>query len=74
MINDKIMAGSSLENVVTRLKGCLALLWVLHASSGASSIPEDAINGVCDLLETICRDFQTVVDTAEDYIEKGAGA
>lgn len=69
---DKIMAGGNLENIMTRLNGCRALLYLLYESAGVSAVPEDAISGVCDLLEMICRDFQADIDGAEDYTGKGA--
>lgn len=67
---DKIMAGGNLENIMERLIGCRALLsslYLLYGSAGASSISKDAISGVCDLLEMICRDFQADIESAEDY-------
>lgn len=74
-MNDKIMAGGNLDNIVSRLDCCAALLRVLHASMGESGGPDwlrNALAGACDLLETINRDFQADIDAAEDY--KGAGA
>lgn len=67
---DKIMAGGNLENIMDRMKGCLALLNVLYESAGSSVISEEAIYGVRDLLEMICRDFQADIDSAEDFDEK----
>lgn len=69
----KIVAGGSLENIMGRLNGLLALLYLLHESAEANCISEDAVGGLCDLLETICRDFQAGIDAAEDYVERGAG-
>lgn len=69
---DKIMAGGNLDNIVTRLNGCRALLYLLYESAGTSAISGDAINGVCDLLEMICRDFQADIDGAEDYTREGS--
>lgn len=57
---------------MTWLNGCRALLYLLYESAGTSTISEDAINGVCDLLEMICRDFQADIDSAEDYVGEGA--
>ena len=70
---DRIMAGGNLDNIMTRLNGCRALLCLLHKSAGVSAISADAINGVCDLLDTICRDFQADIDAAEDYTGATAG-
>ncbi len=62
----KIMTVSSLENSTERLKGVLALVCVLAENSSTSVTPEDALNGVADLLEAICRDFQADIDAAEN--------
>lgn len=70
---DKIMAGGNLDNIMTRLNGCRALLYLLYESVGVSTISADAISGVCDLLEMICRDFQADIDAAEDYTGATAG-
>lgn len=64
---DKIMSGGNLDNIMTRLNGCRALLYLLYESAGSSAISEDAISGVCDLLEMICRDFQADIEAAENY-------
>lgn len=71
---DKIMAWGNLDKIMAQLNGCRALLYLLYESAGASAISEDAISGVCDLLEMICRDFQTDIDAAEDYTGKEAEA
>lgn len=67
---DKIMAGGNLENIMDRMKGRRALLYLLYESAGVSAISEDAIKGVCDLADVICRDFQADIDGAEDYTEE----
>lgn len=64
---DKIMAGDNLENIMRRLRGSLALLNHLYEIAGATSISEDALGGMCDLLDGICKDFQADIDAAEDY-------
>lgn len=66
-MNDKIMPGGNLEDIMNRLNGCRALVAMLYEVAGASAIPEDAINAVGDLLGTICRDFQADIDAAGDY-------
>lgn len=71
---DKIMARGNLDNVMDRLNGCRALLYLLYECSGASGIPGNAVNGVCDLLDCICRDFQADIDSAEDYTREAAEA
>lgn len=67
---DKIMAGGILENIMSRLKGGIALLNALYENAGATEISEDALSGLRDLLECICRDFQADIDSAEDYKEE----
>ena len=42
------------------------LVCVLAENSSTSVTPEDALNGVADLLEAICRDFQADIDAAEN--------
>ena len=64
----------NLEDIMTRLNGCRALLYLLYESAGSSSVSDDAINGVSDLLEMICRDFQADIDAAEVRTEKGVPA
>lgn len=61
---NEIRTVDGLEDIICRLKGCSALLHLLYESAGASAISEDAISGVCDLLESICRDFQADIDNA----------
>lgn len=58
----KIMNRGSLENVTNRLHGCLALLYALCETAGKTSISENALSGLCDLLWSICKD----IDAAED--------
>lgn len=65
--HDKIMTGGNLEDILKRLNGCRALLNVLYVEAGGSVVGEDAISGVRDLLDAICRDFQSDIEGAEDY-------
>lgn len=69
MIEDKIMAGGNLDNIVGRLIHCRAVLDTIQMAMGDDSLV-DAVAGVCDLLDSINRDFQADIDGAEDY--KGA--
>ncbi len=62
----KIMTVSSLENSTERLKGVLAVVYLVCGIVEVSGIPEDAVRGVADLLETVCRDFQADIDAAEN--------
>lgn len=63
---DKIMAGGNLDNIMSRLIYCGALLDVLIGAMGDNDMV-DALAGVHDLLNSICRDFQADIDAAEDY-------
>lgn len=63
---DKIVAGGNLENIMSRLIYCGALLDALIAAMSDNSMA-DALAGVHDLLNSICRDFQADIDGAEDY-------
>lgn len=63
----KIMAGGKLENILNRLTGARALVCVLAENLNTSITAEDALNGVADLLEMICRDFEADISCAEDY-------
>lgn len=62
----KIMNLENMENVMNRLHGCFSLLYALCETAGKTSISENALSGLCDLLGAICEDFQTDVDAAED--------
>lgn len=62
----KIMTVGSLENTLDRLSRARALVCVLAENSSTSVTPEDALNGVADLLEAVCRDFQADIDAAEN--------
>ena len=69
-MNDKVMAGGNLGNIVLRLSCCLSLLRVVHATIGDRGGDDeacDALNAVCDLLDGITRDFQADIDAADDY-------
>ena len=66
MKRGEIMTGISLENIVDRVAGARALVCVLAENSSISATPEDALNGVSDLLEAICRDLQADIDAAEN--------
>lgn len=68
-MNDKIMAGDTLENIVYRLSCGVSLVNMLSEVPGGGAIPEEAIRGVGDLFEAIVRDFRAGIDSAEDYQE-----
>lgn len=63
---DKIMAGGNLEDIMSRLVYCNALLDALVGAMGDNSMA-DALAGVHDLLNSINQDFQADIDAAEDY-------
>jgi len=63
----KIMGASNLESTVFRLECCRALINALCEAAEASVTSGEALNGVSDLLGSICRDFQADIDSAEDY-------
>lgn len=65
-MNGKVMTIGNLEDIVARLKGCRSLVDMLCQVAEVSSIPENALSGICDLLEMICRDFQADIDAAEE--------
>ena len=71
MKNDMIMAGGNLENIIGRLIHCRAVLDTLIMAMGDDPLV-GAVAGVCDLLDSISRDFQTDIDSAEDYIPEAA--
>ncbi len=60
----KVMSIDGLDKVMSRLDGCCALLYILGANAGANVVGEAALCAAADLLESICRDFQTVIDAA----------
>ena len=68
-MNSKIMDRDSLDIFVGRLTCCKAVLDVLCADLEGGNVCPNAFGGVCDLLESITLDFETVVDGAADYCE-----
>ena len=73
-MNSKIMSKGNLEDIVGRLTCCCALLDALRWAMDDSDVMVDALAGARDLLDTICRDFQSNIEAAEDYAEKEKGA
>lgn len=72
-MNDKIMAGGNLENILARLGCCHSLLdTVRWDMEGKCKTHEEALFAVSDLLGIICRDFAADIDAAEDYTGKEA--
>ena len=69
-MKDIVMSKSNLEDIANRLAGCQAVLDTLREICGISTISEDALSCVSDLLEMIRRDFQADIDCAEIYTEK----
>lgn len=69
-MDDKIMAGGNLNNIVLRLSCCLSLLRVVHEAigeRGGNAEACDALAATSDLLECILRDFDADIDSAKDY-------
>lgn len=62
-MSDKIMAGVNLENIMSRLNRCCALL---DAVIAGSTVSVEAVGGIRDLLKGICVDFQADIEGAED--------
>lgn len=76
-MNDKIMAGGNLDDIVTRLSCChsmLTTLWMTMAERGVNGTWTDALCGCADLLNSINRDFEADINSAEDIQDKGATA
>lgn len=71
-MEDKIMAGGNLEEIMNRMIGCHAVLEVIHQAAGKSSLA-DAIAGAVDLMRSICMDFEADISAAEDYAEQAGG-
>lgn len=65
----KLMAVGNLENIMNRINGCRSLVDMLMKVAGTFAIPVDALSGISDLLETICRDFQADIDCADDAVD-----
>ena len=70
MKKELIMPAGNLEDIVGRLTYCGALLDAVICAMGDNSMV-DALSGVHDLLNVICRDFQADIDCAEVHAEKG---
>lgn len=71
---NKLMSTGNLDDIVTRLDGCRSLVNMLCEVAGVSTIPEDALRGISDLLEVISRDFQADIDCAKDVSDTKATA
>lgn len=61
---NRIKTVDNLENIMDRLKGRASLIFMLCEVVDRSTIPSDALRSVGDLLESICKDFQTAIDNA----------
>ena len=68
---NRIRTVDNLENIMDRLNGCASLIFMLCEVVDHSTIPSDALRGVGDLLESICRDFQTAIDSAGKEAARG---
>lgn len=61
-MNNKIMAGGNLEDIVNRLTRCCALLECIAAGSTVST---EVVGAIRDLLKSICIDFRADIDGSE---------
>lgn len=66
-MNNKIMNRENLEDILRRLNGCASLIFMLCEVVEHSTISDDALRGVGDLLESICKDFLAELKSAEDF-------
>ena len=62
----KIMAGGNLENILSRMVCCCAVLNAVRESDIENPLT-DALAGASDLLGRICDDFEAEISDAEDY-------
>ena len=67
---NKIMTAGVLDDIVGRLICCSALLDALIGAMDDNRMV-DPLSGVHDLLESICRDFQTAIDSAGKEAARG---
>ncbi len=65
-MEDKIMAGGNLEEVLERMGRACALLRCAYQSAKGGDFIPDALGAVCDLMEGLHRDFQADVEAAEE--------
>ena len=61
-MNNKIMAGATLENIYGRLSACLALMRVAYADMDDHDPLCEAMYGVCDLMQSILKDFSADIE------------
>lgn len=74
MSKNLIMSYDSLDDIMGRLTCCRAVFDIIHKNMSGGEDCVDALYGACYLLESICRDFQTDIDSAELYAEKKKSA
>lgn len=74
MSNKVIMETDNLHDILNRMKNCSSLIYMLCEVVEYSSIPESALSGIGDLLNSICKDFDGNIGCAEDYVEKAVQA
>lgn len=68
----KIIPNGNLENIMTRLKGVTALLFTLSEVAEVSSVSEDTIIALGDMLRGVVNDLRADVESSEDYMEVAA--
>lgn len=69
-MNSKIMNTGNLLDILDRLKGCSTLIFMLSGVAEHSAIPEEALRGIGDLLDSIRKDFDGDISEAADYEEQ----
>lgn len=69
-MNSKIMNTENLLDILNRMKSCSTLIFMLCEVAGYSSVPEEALRGVGNLLESIRKDFDGDISGAADYAEQ----
>lgn len=68
-----IVSGCNLDDIAARLYCCRSLLDVVRSDmEGNDKDHEEALFGVSSFLDSICRDFQAEIDSAEDYVKTSA--
>ncbi|MCM1234385.1 MAG: hypothetical protein NC489_30155 [Ruminococcus flavefaciens] len=70
MVDYLILTVGNLEDITLRLNSCRALFRTLHAEAERGSLSAEALYGACDLLDSICRDFEADIDGADEFVGK----
>ena len=65
MMDEKIIAGGNLSNILCRLYCCIAIFEFVQGE--ATEIIVDALYGACDLLKCITKDLEEDIERASNY-------